>query len=361
MATYTTNLKTWGSTGTAYSTGYAYTAGEPPVDEWDNFIMHNVVEDIKHLVQKTNNIRSEAVDAVESKTELTLQSPRLFELTLDPNLGAGSSTITADYANAATLSWIGSGITVGGDAGNFTANGDIRVGGAFKANNGAGVRGSGVGYGVELYTPTGSTLKCFDNGATGTARAKAIEDFDVGNDFSVTGNKDFTIPHPSDPENKELRHASYEGPTTGGLIYRNRVTTKNGEAVPDFPDYILNNEFGDDWVTAITPVDHFGSAYLDTDTWTVHADTDGEYDVVIFGRRTDDGALTGRGPITEKSNDDNWNESADKFHKRNSDIQGVESAKGGGKVEQNAGQVHAKKMREKEKEKKNNRNSGNSK
>lgn len=55
MPSYNTNLKTWGSTGQEYPDNYSYVEGEQPVDAWDNFIMSNVVNDIEHLVNVTNN------------------------------------------------------------------------------------------------------------------------------------------------------------------------------------------------------------------------------------------------------------------------------------------------------------------
>lgn len=54
MANYTSNLKTWGDTGTEYPDGYSYLAGEQPVDAWDNFFNYNVEKDIDHLITLTN-------------------------------------------------------------------------------------------------------------------------------------------------------------------------------------------------------------------------------------------------------------------------------------------------------------------
>lgn len=55
MANYTSDLKTWGSTGSEFPASYAYVEGEQPVDEWDNFVNFNVIDDIiNHLVPLTN-------------------------------------------------------------------------------------------------------------------------------------------------------------------------------------------------------------------------------------------------------------------------------------------------------------------
>ncbi|QSG06414.1 hypothetical protein [Halapricum desulfuricans] len=55
MADYTTYLPTWGSTGVAPPSGYAYAGEEQPVDAFDNFVVYNQNEDIKYLVGLTND------------------------------------------------------------------------------------------------------------------------------------------------------------------------------------------------------------------------------------------------------------------------------------------------------------------
>jgi len=54
MANYSTNLKSWGSTGQEYPSGYQYNVGEQPVDAWDNFTNYNIITDITHLTSLTN-------------------------------------------------------------------------------------------------------------------------------------------------------------------------------------------------------------------------------------------------------------------------------------------------------------------
>jgi hypothetical protein len=163
----------------------------------------------------------------------------------------------------------------------------------------------------------------------------------ISGNLSTGGNKDFVIDHPTE-EGYKLRHGSYEGPVTGGLVYRARVDVINGSGKPDFPDYVLQNEFGDDWVTSITPTDHFGSAYLDTDTWTVHADTDGKYDVVVYGQRTSREALAGRGGITTRKDDESWTDAADRFYDptSNTDIDTVEMVSGVSDIDSMRPQAH---------------------
>lgn len=56
MASYNTNLKDWGATGSEFPDGYNYLEGEQPVDAWDNFLTYNLVSDVKdHLIPLTNS------------------------------------------------------------------------------------------------------------------------------------------------------------------------------------------------------------------------------------------------------------------------------------------------------------------
>lgn len=55
MPSYSSSLKSWGSTGQEYPDNYDYVEGEQPVDAWDNFQVSNAIDDILHLVNVTNN------------------------------------------------------------------------------------------------------------------------------------------------------------------------------------------------------------------------------------------------------------------------------------------------------------------
>lgn len=54
MSNYSSNLKTWGATGSEFPDGYSYVAGEQPVDDWDNFKEYNTLSDLFHLIDLTN-------------------------------------------------------------------------------------------------------------------------------------------------------------------------------------------------------------------------------------------------------------------------------------------------------------------
>lgn len=102
MANYSTNLKTWGSTGSIYPDGYSYIVGEQPVDEWDNFVTYNAIEDIKHLIELTNTRLESSVGAADPVT------PETGELIFRTDLNKlrqydGSSWHTVLFADNAQL------------------------------------------------------------------------------------------------------------------------------------------------------------------------------------------------------------------------------------------------------------------
>jgi hypothetical protein len=55
MADYTTDLTEWGASGQEYPLGYKYEDGTAPVDDWDNFLMDNIIKDITTLIETTNS------------------------------------------------------------------------------------------------------------------------------------------------------------------------------------------------------------------------------------------------------------------------------------------------------------------
>ena len=106
----------------------------------------------------------------------------------------------------------------------------------------------------------------------------------------------FKISHP-DPIKEQagetLRHSFVESATAGDNIYRYSVTTSNGVATLELPDYYkFLNENDQVWVS---PVGHFGSAYgvVNADQTAVDlvSNADGEYNVLIIGTRKDKAAV----------------------------------------------------------------------
>lgn len=83
MVNYTTNLKEWGAAGEEYISGYKYEAGEAPVDDWDNYLIDNIITDINFLIENTNSrIESDYGDGLPSDSE----DAHLFADTTEGNL-----------------------------------------------------------------------------------------------------------------------------------------------------------------------------------------------------------------------------------------------------------------------------------
>jgi hypothetical protein len=112
---------------------------------------------------------------------------------------------------------------------------------------------------------------------------KAEEDLDAG------GEKRFKIDHPSKPETHDLQHGAYEGPVPGGLLYSEKVECDSTEIdlVGVLPDYVTNGDFGRDWTDHVNEDKGFNTGYIDYDTWTLHVEEPGTYDLSLFGVRDD--------------------------------------------------------------------------
>jgi hypothetical protein len=127
---------------------------------------------------------------------------------------------------------------------------------------------------------------------------------EVPGNFNVTGTKSFKIPHPV-PNKKDthtLSHGSYEGPVSGGTLYRYSVTAVSGTATLELPDYFkyLNRDVD----ILVNPTNHFGRAFgkIVDNTLTVTSDSDGDYTVIIFGTRKDDSVQNYKGSEVDNGN-----------------------------------------------------------
>jgi len=113
--------------------------------------------------------------------------------------------------------------------GRYNGGGDRNAIGVYgysrPANNyGYGVYGIGNKYGVVGY-----------EGTTGNNNYGLYAIGDVG----ATGNKNFVIDHPLDPENKILKHTSIESPEVLNMYRGNIVLDNLGEAAVQLPDYFM--------------------------------------------------------------------------------------------------------------------------
>lgn len=103
----------------------------------------------------------------------------------------------------------------------------------------ASVAGAYSGWG--LYAGAGSV----SNGASRVPAIITNGNVSVQGDLNVTGNKNFKIDHPSDPENKYLLHAAVESSEVLNLYSGNVTTDEQGKAVVELPDWFeaLNQDF----------------------------------------------------------------------------------------------------------------------
>jgi hypothetical protein len=103
----------------------------------------------------------------------------------------------------------------------------------------------------------------------------------------------FVIDNPNPgSEHEKLKHSFVEAPTRGENIYRYTVNVEGEQETIQLPDYFNHlNEDVQEWVTAD---EHFGDAYAEVDLEdneaTVHAEKEGEYNLLIIGTRKDEAA-----------------------------------------------------------------------
>ncbi|MEK5530643.1 pyocin knob domain-containing protein [Viridibacillus sp. FSL R5-0468] len=117
----------------------------------------------------------------------------------------------------------------------------------------------------------------------------------VPGDLSVSGTKNFEIPHPH-PDKKYthvIRHGAVESLTTGDTLYRYEIkATEDGQVVEvQLPDYFeqLNTNV-DIWVN---PHLHFGRAFgiVEGDILRVTCERVGTYKALVIGTRNDENVL----------------------------------------------------------------------
>jgi hypothetical protein len=217
------------------------------------------------------------------------------------------ATAIGSFTNAtgAEAIVIGNGAEASGGRSCAIGDGFTEASGTSAYALGIGATASGDGayaLGFNVSSPNNNEIVLGENDQTTTYQVK------VDGDLSVTGSKPFVIDHPSKPDTHDLRHTSYEGPVSGGLVYNATVdvTDTTYDISADLPDYVSNGDFGKNWTTHVTASDHFGNGYVDADTWTLHVEQSGKYEVTIFGERTDQGALQNGGERMEKPKGEDW-------------------------------------------------------
>lgn len=77
MASYTTQLLDWGEQGSAWPASYSYSKNVPPIEEYDDFSMYNLIKDVKHLVTLTNT-RLESSSGTSAERPASPEDGELF-------------------------------------------------------------------------------------------------------------------------------------------------------------------------------------------------------------------------------------------------------------------------------------------
>ncbi|TQQ81841.1 hypothetical protein [Halonotius roseus] len=198
MANYTTELKTWGDTGSEYPTGYSYLENEQPVDAWDNFSKYNIIEDLKHLVSLTND-RIESDSGVAGGEPTSPDAAHLFHDTDNETLAFWNAT-TDSWSRLLTVD----GATLGGDldmgdnallnVGTMTFSGALQLSGQSIKDSADLVYDSTTGQVGDADTLDGMHAadlgsSAFDDGILLVESAG----FDFGANLSVTDNGDATV------------------------------------------------------------------------------------------------------------------------------------------------------------------------
>lgn len=136
----------------------------------------------------------------------------------------------------------------------------------------------------------------------------------VPGDFSVSGTKNFEMPHPN-PEKTHthtIRHAAVESASAGDTLYRYVIksTKNNDKQIIELPDYFIH--LNKDVQLFVTPQGHFGSGYgvlnRSTEQLEIHCQSKGDYNVLIIGTRNDSHPSIQEWDIkgVERENGESW-------------------------------------------------------
>jgi hypothetical protein len=127
-------------------------------------------------------------------------------------------------------------------------------------------------------------------GVLGTSNTQ----WSVPGSFSVSGSKNFEIPHPK-PEKSAthvIRHGAVEAPSPGETLYRWRIRAERDDDTVEIslPDYFVH--LNTDVQVFVTPQGHFGNGYgeldRDREQLVIRCQLEGEYNVLAIGTRCDD-------------------------------------------------------------------------
>lgn len=186
-------------------------------------------------------------------------------------------------------------IALGNDA---TANSSLSIalGSDAKTNSSSSIALGSNTTATSIYSVAigkGVTADNFFEGVLGSSEESTTNKWKVPGDFSVSGTKNFEIPHPK-PEKSAthvIRHGAVESPTPGDTLYRWKIqATKDNDTVAiDLPDYFIY--LNKNVQIFVTPQGHFGNGYgelnRETEQLEIHCQTAGKYNVLAMGTRND--------------------------------------------------------------------------
>lgn len=150
------------------------------------------------------------------------------------------------------------------------------------AVEGSSVPGNGFGFGV---LGTGGYVGVVGNEGSGGALAGVFAIGDVG----ATGAKPFIIDHPSDPENKMLRHFALESDEILNVYRGNVMLDENGKATVELPDYFeaINIDFSYQLTAIGTPVHPYISSEVNGNTFEISGEPNTKTSWMLIAQRND--------------------------------------------------------------------------
>jgi hypothetical protein len=199
MATYTTDLKDWASSGNAYPSGYSYQADKPPVDVYDNFFNSNVINDIQHLINLTND-RIESDKGSAGGEPVSPEMSHLYHDIDNERLRVYDSAQSSWYSHlrrdgdtmAGTLNMSGYSVSSVGD---ITDNNGNLVYDSTNEHVPQSTVQQGPGSGLDADTVDGNEAAALGSGASnnGTQLYSSVTDFNFSTNLNVSDDGDGTV------------------------------------------------------------------------------------------------------------------------------------------------------------------------
>jgi hypothetical protein len=272
MAQYSTQLSTWGDTGSAYPSGYSVLEGEQPVDAWENFAKYNIIEDLKHLISLTNG-------RIESDTGPTGSEPSSPEAS---HLFHNTDTQELSLWDGTASTWrrllkANNGVLEGAlDFAGFNAEnvGNITAQDGTTIWNGSEISSSLIqSAGLDADTVDGIEASELGSGASdsGTLVLNTATDFNFGTNLQVSDDGDGTVTINAQVPDADLTDISEDG-----------TQVLANAADINFTGHLNVINDGDGSVT-IDPTHNHDSRYDNYGSWTLQEGNGSETSTITSG------------------------------------------------------------------------------